>query len=73
MKVMAVNGSPRKRWNAATMLRNDLKVATSQGAETELIHLCDLKLADVGASLPVKLERAKAMAVVPSRMVWRPF
>lgn len=43
MKVMAVNGSPRKRWNTATLLAKALKGAVSQGAETELVHLYDLK------------------------------
>jgi len=42
MKVMAVNGSPRKNWNTATLLGQALKGAASQGAETELIHLYDL-------------------------------
>jgi multimeric flavodoxin WrbA len=43
MKVMAFNGSPRKTWNTATLLENALEGAASQGAETELIHLYDLK------------------------------
>jgi multimeric flavodoxin WrbA len=42
MKVMAVNGSPRKIWNTATLLKKALKGAASQGAETELVHLYDL-------------------------------
>ena len=42
MKVMAVNGSPRKKWNTATLLNKALEGAASQGAETELIHLYDL-------------------------------
>jgi multimeric flavodoxin WrbA len=42
MKVMAVNGSPRKTWNTATLLKKALKGAASQGAETELVHLYDL-------------------------------
>jgi multimeric flavodoxin WrbA len=42
MKVMAVNGSPRKTWNTATLLKKGLKGASSQGADTELIHLYDL-------------------------------
>jgi multimeric flavodoxin WrbA len=42
MKVMAVNGSPRKAWNTATLLKKALKGAASQGAETELVHLYDL-------------------------------
>ena len=42
MKVMAVNGSPRKKWNTATLLEKALEGAASAGAETELIHLYDL-------------------------------
>ncbi len=42
MKVMAVNGSPRKKWNTATLLNRALEGAASQGADTELIHLYDL-------------------------------
>lgn len=42
MKVMALNGSPRKTWNTATLLEKALEGAASQGAEKELIHLYDL-------------------------------
>ncbi len=42
MKIMLVNGSPRKDWNTATLLKHAQKGAASQGAVTELIHLYDL-------------------------------
>ncbi len=42
MKVLAINGSPRKAWNTATLLQKALEGAASQGASTELIHLYDL-------------------------------
>ncbi len=43
MKVMAFNGSPRKKkWNTVTLLENVLKGAMSAGAETELVQLYDL-------------------------------
>ena len=42
MKVIAVNGSPRKTWNTATLLNNAIEGAKSVGAETELFHLYDL-------------------------------
>lgn len=42
MKVIAVNGSPRKKWNTATLLEKALDGAASQGAETEIVHLYDL-------------------------------
>jgi multimeric flavodoxin WrbA len=43
MKVMAINGSPRKKWNTAILLESALTGAASRGAETELVHLYDLK------------------------------
>jgi len=43
MKVMAFNGSPRKKkWNTVTLLNNALQGAQSAGAETELVQLYDL-------------------------------
>jgi len=42
MKVIAINGSPRKNWNTATLLKHALKGAESAGAETKLVHLYDL-------------------------------
>ncbi|TQD25089.1 flavodoxin family protein [Methanolobus vulcani] len=42
MKVIAINGSPRKNWNTSTLLEHALKGGESRGAETELIHLYDL-------------------------------
>jgi multimeric flavodoxin WrbA len=43
MKVMAFNGSPRKKnWNTVTLLKKALAGAASTGAETELIQLYDL-------------------------------
>jgi multimeric flavodoxin WrbA len=42
MKVIAINGSPRKNWNTATLLQKALDGAASQGAETEIVHLYEL-------------------------------
>jgi multimeric flavodoxin WrbA len=42
MKIIAFNGSPRKKWNTATLLGKALEGAASQVAETEMIHLYDL-------------------------------
>jgi len=42
MKVIAVNGSPRKNWNTGTLLQKALDGAASQGAETEIFHLYEL-------------------------------
>ena len=42
MKVIAFNGSPRKKWNTATLLNHAVDGAKSTGAETELIQLYDM-------------------------------
>jgi multimeric flavodoxin WrbA len=42
VKILAVNGSPRKDWNTAILLHKTLEGAISQGAETEFVHLYDL-------------------------------
>jgi multimeric flavodoxin WrbA len=42
MIVIALNGSPRKKWNTAMLLDKALEGAQSEGAETELINLYDL-------------------------------
>jgi multimeric flavodoxin WrbA len=43
MKAIAINGSPRKGWNTATLLRRALAGAKKNGAKTELVHLYDLE------------------------------
>jgi len=43
MKVIAINGSPRKSWNTATLLEKSLEGAKTRGAETELIHMYDIE------------------------------
>lgn len=42
MKVLALNGSPRKSWNTHILIEKALEGAASEGATTELIHLYDL-------------------------------
>jgi multimeric flavodoxin WrbA len=41
MKTIAINGSPRKNRNTATLLQNVLDGAQSAGSEVEMIHLYD--------------------------------
>jgi len=60
MKIMAVNGSPRKRWNTATMLKKALKGSASQGAETELLHLYDLKFTGCTSCFACKIRGGKS-------------
>ena len=42
MKTIVLNGSTRKDWNTATMLKEAQKGAESVGAETEYLDLFDL-------------------------------
>ena len=42
MKVIAINGSPRKDNNTAALLRKALEGAAAKGAETEIVHLYEL-------------------------------
>lgn len=42
MKILAINGSPRKQWNTADMLGAAVAMAKQEGAEAEFVHLCDL-------------------------------
>ncbi|UCD57192.1 MAG: flavodoxin family protein [Candidatus Hydrogenedentota bacterium] len=44
MRVIAINGSPRKDGNTATILKEILDGATEKGAETRLIHLNELNM-----------------------------
>ncbi|OIO02584.1 MAG: flavodoxin [Desulfovibrionaceae bacterium CG1_02_65_16] len=42
MNIIAINGSPRKKWNTATLLTQALEGAREAGAQTELVNLYDL-------------------------------
>ena len=60
MKALAINGSPRKTWNTATLLKKALEGAASQGAETELIHLYDLNFKGCTSCFACKLKGGKS-------------
>lgn len=60
MKVIAINGSPRKKWNTAILLNKALEGATSKGAETELIHLYDLSYKGCISCFACKLKDGKS-------------
>jgi multimeric flavodoxin WrbA len=60
MKAIAVNGSPRKKWNTATLLDKALEGAASMGAETELIHLYDLNYKGCISCFSCKLKEGKS-------------
>ncbi|AKB36265.1 iron-sulfur flavoprotein [Methanosarcina siciliae C2J] len=60
MKVIAINGSPRKKWNTATLLEKALEGAASEGAETEIIHLYDLDFKGCTSCFACKLKGGKS-------------
>jgi len=60
VKVIAINGSSRKKWNTATLLEKALEGAASQGAETELVHLYDLDFKGCTSCFACKLKGGKS-------------
>ena len=67
MKVIAINGSPRKNWNTDTLLKKALNGAASAGAETEMVYLYDLKFRGCVSCLACKLQKEPR----PNRCVLR--
>lgn len=59
MKVIAVNGSPRRNWNTATLLQKALDGAKSMGAETELIHLNALQFKGCSSCFACKRKNSR--------------
>lgn len=60
IKILAFNGSPRKEWNTAILLKNALVGAASEGAETELIHLYDLDYQGCNSCFACRLKNGKS-------------
>jgi len=60
VKVLAINGSPRKKWNTATLLEKALEGAASRGAQTELVHLYDLDFKGCTSCFACKLKGGKS-------------
>lgn len=59
MKIIAVNGSPRKNWNTDTLLQKALEGAKSQGAQTSLFHLYDIDYKGCTSCFACKLKNSK--------------
>jgi len=59
MKVIAVNGSPRKNWNTDILLKKALEGAQSKGADTEIIHLYDLNFKGCTSCFACKVKNSK--------------
>jgi len=60
MKIMAFNGSPRKKWNTAMLLEKAVAGAASEGADTSLIHLYDLDYKGCISCFSCKLRDGKS-------------
>ncbi len=58
-KVIAINGSPRKKGNTVTLLNKALEGANSVGAQTELIHLYDLNFKGCASCFACKRKDSK--------------
>jgi Multimeric flavodoxin WrbA len=59
MKTIILNGSPRKNWNTAMMLKAAQKGAESAGAETEYIDLYDLNYTGCRSCMACKRKGAE--------------
>jgi len=60
MKVIAINGSPRKNGNTAILLGKALEGATFKKAETEMIHLYDLNFKGCNSCFACKVLGGKS-------------
>jgi multimeric flavodoxin WrbA len=60
MKIIVINGSPRKAWNTATLLNKAKEGAASQGAETEFIQLYDLNYKGCTSCFACKMKNGKS-------------
>jgi DNA polymerase III epsilon subunit len=60
MKVIAVNGSPRKNWNTAMLLEKALEGGAASGAEVEMVHLYDLDYKGCTSCFACKMKGGKS-------------
>jgi multimeric flavodoxin WrbA len=67
MKVLAINGSPRKGGNTVAMLKSALEGVVLQGAETELIHLYDINFKGCISCLACKDKNGKSFSKCAQR------
>jgi multimeric flavodoxin WrbA len=72
MKVIALNGSPRKGWNTNQLLQRALDGAEELGAETELIHLYDQEFKGCISCFACKVKGSKTNGLCAYRDNLRP-
>jgi multimeric flavodoxin WrbA len=63
MKIIAINGSPRKNCNTAKLLKKALEGAKSKGADTELINLYDLNYKGCNSCFLCKIKGSKSYGI----------
>jgi len=56
MKIIAINGSPRKKWNTHILLEKCLEGAKEIGADTEMIDLYDIQFKGCTSCFKCKLK-----------------
>jgi multimeric flavodoxin WrbA len=67
MKIIGINGSPRKNCNTAALIGKALEGAQSRGVETELIHLYDLNYKGCKSCFACKLKDGKSYGTCAAR------
>jgi multimeric flavodoxin WrbA len=72
MKLIALNGSPRKDWNTERLLRKAMEGAETLGAETELIHLYDQEFKGCISCFACKVKGSKTNGLCAYRDALRP-
>lgn len=72
MKVLFINGSPRKNWNTHKLLMEAERGAQEMGAETEMIHLFDLNFKDCVSCFACKLKGNRTGGICALRDDLRP-
>jgi multimeric flavodoxin WrbA len=72
MKVIALNGSPRKGWNTQQLLQRALDGAEELGAETELVQLYDWTFQGCVSCFACKVKGSKTNGLCAHRDDLRP-
>jgi hypothetical protein len=72
MKLIALNGSPRKGWNTERLLRKAMEGAEALGAETELIQLYDQEFKGCVSCFACKVKGSKTGGLCAHRDALRP-
>ncbi|MCL1991414.1 MAG: flavodoxin family protein [Spirochaetes bacterium] len=72
MKILAINGSPRKKHNTAVLLNHALEGAASAGAQTEIAHLYDFEYKGCISCFACKVKNCKEPGICLYKDALRP-